>query len=156
MRGATMLLAVVVVLASAPACTDFEAGEEANKQGDYATALKEWRPLAEQGDAEAQFIMGGMYNLGQGVPQDDKEAVRWYRLAAAQGYAYAQSLMGQMYDLGLGVPQDDVQAHMWLSLAAAQGIENARKARDILAARMTPAQIAEAQRLAREWMAKGK
>ncbi len=118
MRGATMMLAAVVVLVAAPACTDFEPGEEAYDRGDYATALKEWRPLAEQGDAEAQFIMGGMYNLGQGVPQDD------------------------------------VQAHMWLSLAAAQGIENARKARDILAARMTPAQIAEAQRLAREWKLK--
>ncbi len=131
-------------------------GMEAYDKGDYATALKEWRPLAEQGDANAQFNLGSMYEYGDGVPQDDTEAVRWYRLAAAQGYAYAQSLMGQMYDLGLGVPQDDVQAHMWLSLAAAQGNEPARKLRDILAEGMTPAQLAEAQRLAREWKAKRK
>ena len=156
MRTATMMLATVIVLASAPAWADSDDGLAAYLRGDYATALKEWRPLAEQGHANAQTNLGVMYNLGQGVPQDYNEAVRWYRLAAAQGYAYAQSLMGQMYDLGLGVPQDDVQAHMWLNLAAAQGNEEARTLRDKLAKLMTPAQIAEAQRLAREWTPKSK
>ncbi len=154
MRYATMLLAVVVVLVAAPAWADFEAGMEAYDRGDYATALKEWRPLAEQGDANAQFNLGSMYEYGDGVPQDDTEAVRWYRLAADQGYAKAQSNLGLMYEYGEGVPQDDVQARMWLNLAAAQGDELARINRDRLTKQMTPAQLVEAQRLAREWKPK--
>ncbi len=132
---------------------DFQAGLAAYNQGDYATALKEWRPLAEQGDATAQFNLGVMYNFGQGVPQDYQEAVRWYRLAAEQGYAPAQFNLGFLYDKGQGVPQDYVQAHMWYNLAAAQNQEQATSMRDGLAEKMTPEQIAEAQRLAREWMA---
>ncbi len=125
-------------------------------RGDHPTALKEWRPLAEQGTADAQFNLGVMYYFGRGVRQDYKEAVRWYRLAAAQGHASAQYYQGRMYFMGRGVPQDFVQAHMWSSLAAAQGHELARKDRGLLAEKMTLAQLAEAQRLAREWKPKGK
>ena len=89
MRGATLLLAVVVVLVAAPACTNFKAGEEVYDQGDYATALKEFRVLAEQGDAAAQYNLGLMYADGRGVPQNDKKAVRWFRLAAEKGNADA-------------------------------------------------------------------
>ncbi len=85
MRWARVLLAVVVVLMAAPAWADFEAGVEAYNRGDYATALKEWRPLAEQGDASAQHNLGWMYHLGQGVPQDDVQAHMWFNLSAAQG-----------------------------------------------------------------------
>ncbi len=80
--------------------------------------------------------------------------MRLFRLAADQGHAKAQYSLGAMYALGQGVPQDFVQAHMWSNLAAAQGDEPARKLRDKLAKKMTPAQIAEAQRLAREWTPK--
>ncbi len=154
MRTATMLLAVVVVLVAAPACTDYEAGEKAYKQGDYATELEKLRPLAEQGDANMQFNLGLMYARGRGVPRDYAEAVRWYRQAAEQGDARAQFSLSVMYRRGRGVPQDDVQAQMWLSLAAAQGDKRAPKRRDRLAKKMTPAQVAEAQRLAREWKPK--
>ncbi len=168
MRGATMLLALVVVLVAVPACTGLQAGKDAKAgektkagkepidRGDYATALKEWRPLAEQGEARAQTNLGVMYRLGEGVPQDNTEAVRWYRRAAEQGHTKAQFKLCAMYFMGRGVPQDDVQAHMWLNLAAAPGHELARKIRDNLAEKMTPAQLADAQRLAREWKAKGK
>ncbi len=126
-------------------------------KGDYATALKELRPLAEQGDAEAQCNLGYMYKGGKGVPQDDAEAARWYRLAAVQGLDRAQFNLGIMYATGRGVQQDYVQAYLWFSLAAAQGHGSAQKFRDnVLAEDMTPAQRAEAQRLAREWKAKGK
>ena len=90
---------------------------------------------------------------GRGVPQDYAEAVKWYRLAAEQGNATAQNNLGFMHYEGRGVPQDDVQAHMWFNLAAAQGNDNAVANRDIAAKKMTPAQIAEAQQLAREWIA---
>jgi TPR repeat protein len=85
------------------------------------------------------------------VTQDNAEAVAWYRKAAAQGTAGAQSNLGAMYANGQGVIQDDIQAHMWFNLAAAGGNEKARKNRAIVAKRMTRAQIAEAQRLARQW-----
>ncbi len=138
---------------------DIQEGYADAQRGDYATALREWRPLAEQGDADAQYNLGFMYDKGEGVPQDDAEAVKWYRKAAAQGQAVAQGNLGVMYRDGHGVPRDYVQAHMWLSLAASRlppgsDRDTAVKNRDIIAKLMTPAQIAEAQRLAREWMEK--
>jgi TPR repeat protein len=112
---------------------------------------------AEAGDAEAQFDLGFMYYEGEGVPEDHAEAVRWYRLAADQGLAEAQFNLGLMYGNGEGVPQDDVQAHMWLNLVASRSTgedrESAVSARDRVRARMTAEQVAEAQRLAREWNA---
>jgi hypothetical protein len=84
----------------------------------------------------------------------DYAQVSWYRKAADQGYADAQSNLGRMYAKGLGVPQDYVQAHMWFNLAAAKGDADAIKNRDRVSTMMTPAQIAEAQKLAREWKPK--
>jgi hypothetical protein len=118
---------------------------------DDAEAVRWYRRAADQGHADAQFNLGFMYINGRGVPQDDAKAFRWYRLAADQGDATAQYNLGLMYANGQGVPQDYVAAHMWLNLAAAQGNANASESRDIVANRMTPEQIAEAQRLAREW-----
>ncbi len=113
------------------------------------------RALAEQGGAEAQYFLALMYATGEGVPQDDAEAVRWYRLAADQGDADAQFNLGVRYATGEGVPQDDVQAHMWFNLTASRSTgedrESAVSARDRARARMTAEQVAEAQRLAREW-----
>lgn len=97
-----------------------------------------------------------MYDFGQGVPRDYKEAMKWYRKAADQNLAIAQYNLGALYVNGQGVTQDDIQAYMWINLAAEQGLETARKYRDIMAKWMTPAQIAEAQKLAREWKPKGK
>ena len=81
---------------------------------------------AEQGDAAAQSDLGLMYATGEGVPEDDTEAVRWYRLAAAQGNAFAQSTLGVMYSTGEGVPEDDAEAARWYRLAAAQGDASAQ------------------------------
>ena len=147
------LCAVLVMLVAWPAWADTQDAEEAYNRGDYATAVKELRPLAEQGNAWAQNNLGFMYRDGTGVAQDYAEAVRWYRLAAEQGHTSAQFNLGNLYADGYGVPQDYVQAHMWWNLAASQGYEVARTNRDFIAAKMTPAQIEEAQRLAREWLA---
>ncbi len=123
------------------------------------TALREWRPLAEQGNANAQFFLGFMYANGLGVSQDYAEALQWYRKADEQGYAKAQNNLGLMYGKGQGVPQDDAQAHMWYNLAAStsppgKDRDRAVKNRDIVAKRMTPAQISEAEKRAREWRPK--
>ncbi len=112
------IVALVFAFAAPVAAQDYETGKEALKRGDYATALREWRPLAEQGDAQAQFNLGHMYANGEGVSLDY------------------------------------VQAHLWWSLAASQRLERASKARELVAAKMTSEQIAEAEKLAREWKPK--
>jgi TPR repeat protein len=128
---------------------------------DYVEAAGWFRKAAERGDAEAQTFLGGTYFGGIGVPQDDVEAVKWFRKAADQGYAGAQAFLGGMYSDGHGVPRDYVQAHKWLSLAAARfspsevrNRDQAVQDRDGVAAKMTPAQIAEARKLALEWRPK--
>lgn len=151
--GAAMLWLCLAVPALAGPLED---GAAAYERKDYATALRLWRPLAGQGHARAQFHLGGMYDIGQGVPQDDAQAVAWYRKTVDQGHADAQNNLGFMYGAGQGVPQDFVQAYLWSNLAAAalpDGDDRKRavNGRDMVAARMTPAQLAEAQRLAREW-----
>jgi TPR repeat protein len=121
--------------------------------GDYAEAVRWYRLAADKGHALAQHDLGNMYEQGHGVTQDYTEAVKWFRKAANQGLAVAQLDLGVMYNNGTGVPQDHVLAHMWYNLAAAQGVRilKAEQYRDRVAQRMSPAQIAEAQRLAREW-----
>ena len=95
-----------------------------------------------------------MYRKGEGVPQDDKTAVKWWTLAAEQGHAKAQYNLGVMYSNGQGVPQDYVRAHMWVNLGASNGVTGGAGSRDQLAKKMTPSQIAEAQTLARECVKK--
>ena len=100
---------------------DLQKGYTAYKSGDYATALREWTPLAEQGNATAQALLGVLYANGKGVPKNEETAVKWYKLAAEQGYAVAQYYLGQMYDEGKGVPQNYKTAVKWHKLAAKQG-----------------------------------
>ena len=109
---------------------------------------------AEQGDAEAQSVLGLMYSLGLGVPQDKHESVKWYRRAAEQGYAHGQFSLGVMYYFAEGVPKDHVLSYKWFNLSAAQGNKNSAELRDALAKRITPSQIQEAQKLAREFKPK--
>jgi TPR repeat protein len=125
----------------------------------YAEAMKWYRKAAEQGDAAAQNSLGRMYAEGKGAAQDHAAAMKWYQKAAEQGNAAAQSSLGGMYGTGKGAPQDYVQAHKWYNLAAANETDDRQreafmKNRDMQAAKMTPAQIAEARKLAREWKPK--
>ena len=148
-------LATLLIFSCSTAwAADFDKGLAAARAGDFATALAEWKPLAEQGDAVAQFYLGVMYANGEGVLEDDKEAVKWFKLAAEQGYAKAQYNLGLMYDNGEGVIQDNVYAHMWFNIAAANGHENARSNKGIVVKRMTPQDISKAQDLARECVKK--
>ena len=123
-----LLLIVPILLWSSVSAADFRAGVEAYKRGDYATAYKEWLPLAEQGHARAQFFLGGMYAGGEGVPEDDAAAVKWFRKAAEQGYADAQYNLGVMYANGDGVPEDDAATVTWYRKAAEQGHARAQYA----------------------------
>jgi len=128
---------------------------------DYNEALKWYRKAAEQGFAGAQYNLGVMVHKGDGITQDYSEAVKWYQQAAEQGHADAQYNLGAMYGTGQGVPQDNVLAYMWLNLAASRFPASEGEKRgmvilngEIIASKMTPEQIAEAERLAREWMPK--
>ncbi len=159
MKRTRLVLSVVVALVfvlAAPTWADFQAGIEAADRGDYLTALKDFQLSSERGVVSARYNLGVMYQLGLGVPQNYQEAARWYQKAAEQGDSQSQFNLGTMYDEGQGVPKDYVLAHMWMNLAAAKGVKEAVKGRDLLEKLMTPAQLAEAQRLAREWKAKGK
>ena len=160
---------------------------------DYAAELRIVRPLAEHGNAQAQYELGAAYALGHGVPLDLANAAIWYRKAADQGIARAQSNLGTMYASGIGVPVDPASALLWLGKAAAQGdpiayeslgalylygngvakdypqsyrwfslavpglsdfpLSRAIEGRDAAAAKMTPAQIEDAQQQAKLWAA---
>ena len=120
-------LVVLLPLLATPAyAQDIDKGLRAYHLGDFATALREWRPLAESGSAEAEYNLGILYEKGQGVPQDFVEAVKWYRKAVAQGYAAAQTNLGSLYWYGRGVPQDFAEAGRWYREAAEQGDAQAR------------------------------
>jgi TPR repeat protein len=149
-------LMVAVVMAGGAVAGSFEDGVTAFNRRDYATAVKLWRPLAEQGNPNAQVRLGDIYLDGLGVPQDYAEMAKWYRLAAEQGAADAQAVLGSAYAEGTGVARNYILAHMWLNLAAAG--EKKPDLRSFYASRrgelerlMTPDQIAAAQQLAREW-----
>ena len=154
----TVVLAMLVL----PACQQGEpppTTEGAQQDGvDEAEIFLFLRERADEGNAEAQLRLGFMYHDGTDVPQDYKEALRWYRAAADQELAGAQLQLGVMYFLGQGVPQDYVRAHMWYNLSASNSTgDEAKQAvlvRDLIAEQMTSEQIAEAQRLAREWKPK--
>lgn len=150
------LLVFVQVLAwcVSPVWADNQAGENAYKRGDYVTALREWRVLAEQGDADGQANLGGMYESGTGIPKDSAQARRWFEKAGFQGHSVSQFYLGMLYGLGEGGPQDFVQAHLWLTLSAVNGNKQAAEFRDGIERKMTSAQIAESKKLVREWKAK--
>lgn len=116
-----VFLVLAILCLVVPVWADFQAGMEANNREDYATALREWRPLAEQGNALAQYNLGLLYRKGRGVPQDDVQARKWYEKAAAQGQTKAQFNLGTLYFNGEGVPKDYQQALRWFRLAADQG-----------------------------------
>ena len=121
------LLAIALVLhVGLYACQRTDTDQEADAPIEAQQTFDELRALADEGDALAQFNLGVRYANGEGVPQDDVEAVRWYRLAADQGHAEAQFNLGAMYDDGRGVPEDDAEAVRWYRLAADQGLGTAQ------------------------------
>jgi len=183
-----LVLSVLMLLLISPAnAQGYVKAFNAYQLGDYAVALREFRPLAERGNVLAQYKLGLMYNNGEGVRQDfreavmwfsraavqgyapaqtslgvkyehgqgvkrsNREAVRWYRHGATQGHATAQYRLGRMYVQGRGARRNYTEAVAWFILAAAQGVEDAATARVAVAARMSRSQIAEAERMAREW-----
>jgi uncharacterized protein len=122
----SILLLTVIVIPYGSHGADLRKGMEAFKKGDYATAIKEWKPLADQGNNIAQYSLGWMYQSGQGVSKDNAVAAMWYHRAAKNGFAEAQDKLGLMFFNGEGVAKDRGEAAKWYRLAAEQGNANAQ------------------------------
>lgn len=117
------------------------------------------RVRAAAGDPDAQFSLGKNYEAGRsGLKKDYAEAARWYQKSADQGNAYAEASLGILYHSGKGLPHDDVQSEMWFTISAAHVAHDDQSTvaemRDSVAAHLTPAQLAEARKLASEWKPK--
>ena len=113
---------LALLLLSEPSMAEsYEDGYVAYGHGDYAAAFQIWKSLADQGSQSAQYGLGELYSLGQGVSRDDREAAKWYEKAASSGYVLAQSRLGAMYDEGRGIPRSLSKAMKWYRKAAQQG-----------------------------------
>ncbi|HKT33203.1 MAG TPA: tetratricopeptide repeat protein [Nitrospira sp.] len=138
------------------AADKYDAGQRYEKgvgvPQNFQEAVRWYRFSAMEGNREAQYKLCEFLERGRGMPQDYQEALRWCGLAADQGHGRAMFMLGRLYHTAHGVPRDVVRAHMWYNLATAHGYEEAKKWRDRLAEEeMSANQIAEAQKLAREW-----
>lgn len=121
-----LILAAVLLTACGGVRADFQEGLEAYNSGNHLYAFDEFRALALNGDAAAQYRLGVMYTKGQGVPRDDKQAASWYLKAAIQDDARAQFAIAEMYREGLGVPKNEKQATTWYLEAADHGYPKAQ------------------------------
>lgn len=156
-RTLASLILVVMMTTVAASAETLEKAEAAYWRGDYALALRLMQPIADQGDIQAQYLIGFMYEKGQGVAQDYSEAAKWYILASEGGHSYAQNNLGVFYKYGRGIAKDLVQAYKWFDLAASGSLEAEEANRDravankeSIAADMTPEQIRTAQKLVQE------
>jgi TPR repeat protein len=130
---------------------DFRAGLSAFNGGDFAAAMRLWRPLADRNDPRSQAGVGFMYHRGLGVKTDDVKAAFWLRKAAEQGQAEGQMMLGNLYYFGLGVPQSYAAAYAWCELAQDNGQAEAQGCRDAALESLTEdAQLREAFRMVRE------
>lgn len=146
---------LLLCLLAAPARADNESGLRAYEAGRYDVALEEFRPLAERGDAQAEFMLGVMYHYGKGVPPDDAVAAIWFYKAASKGNPNGQLAFGSLHIRGAGVRRDLVTAYMWLTLAAESGVSGLQQQavllRDDAARSMTSQEMERARRLAADF-----
>lgn len=121
MKVLALIALLIIPLTQTLSAQHFDSAVAANKRGDYRTAIKHLRPLAEKGLPEAQALLGAMYAQGRGMPQDPAEAIKWFRKGIAQDNHWAQHNLGYMYSQGYGVPQNYFEAAKWFRKAAKQG-----------------------------------
>lgn len=146
-------LVVLLCPEGVTAAGDVQKGAQAFQAGDYKTALKESQEAADNGDADAQFLLGLLYgNDYDPIPQNDVEAARWLRLAANQGHKRAQCILATMYAEGMGVPRDYVEAYRWVKLANDPHFDNIDDLQNRITKSMTAAQVTEGEKLLREWL----
>lgn len=157
-RSAARWLALTALLAAlvfAPAivAADFDAGMRAANLRNYAAAARAWRPLAEAGEARAQYHLGALYEEGHGVKRNAATAAGWYRRAARQGHAQAQNALAILAIEGRGVERDPVEAYKWFALAARSGNGFAQRNLDKLTAMLSPEEVAAGELKVRAFQA---
>lgn len=155
LRLALCAVFMFVCLPNISLSADIKKGVEAYRNGDYKTALQEWMPIAEQGNADAQFSVGLIFDRGLNVIPDYKAAVKWFTLASKQGHIFAQANLGWKYHKGQGVEKDNIHAYKWWNLAANDGHQNAPHFLSVISQRMTQDEIALAHSLARKCLKSG-
>ena len=151
------LFSISVFVGSSGVCWSAspQKGFDAQERGDYATAIKEWTPLAKQGDVVAQYNLGLIYGQGKGIPKDYRKAIKWSTLAAEQGSPIAQTILSGYYFEGFWeLPIDYERAYMWASIAAMSEHKAGVELRNEIEKQMSFSQIEEGQKLARECIAK--
>ena len=147
-RSLTAFAITLGLVANVANAGPWEEGYEAYQRKDYAAAVQLWRIVANEGNREAQSLLGEMYAFGQGVPQDYAKGIKWLMLAAEQNEPKAQYKLGMMTMYGQGFTRDFGRAAMWFILANASGHPKAKKQLAIVSEELSPTQIAAAQRLA--------
>jgi TPR repeat protein len=138
--------------APSPNASEMASGQSATGHNAHPKSLEELRKLADEGEADAQWQMGLRYHNGEDVPHDDAQAMQWFLRAAEQGVVSAQSTVGAYYWAGRGVPEDLSNAYFWSAIANAQGDEASKIRLEVLASRMTRAQISTARQQADAWI----
>jgi TPR repeat protein len=126
LRHAVATIILMLSFAAPVAAGPLKDAIAAYDRDDYATALRLFRPLADQGNAEAQFNLGSIYSRGEGVSQNLAEGIKWFRKAADQGHTEAISRLAFIYSEGVGVPQDYAEAVKWYRKGADQGNADAQ------------------------------
>jgi len=151
LRSGVLALAIMALAVPANA-GPFEDGVAAYQRSDYRTSLRLWRPLAEQGDAQAQNNLGAMYDSGEGIAIDDQKAVYWYELSANQGNSIAQNNLGAMYYTGEGIEASKTEAYKWFYIAGELGNENALENRELAVKGMKRTEVTAGRKLAEQWL----
>ncbi len=155
---AAVMLVLSATIALPAVAQTYREARTAYKRGDYATAYRGFRRLAERGNARAQYFLANMYSKGRAVRRNYTVAARWYRRAAEQGDVYAQTMLGAYYENGVGIPRNLIYAHKWFSLAVSRSTAWQKGVRDYaarrrysVARRLNRSALTRAQRLVRTW-----
>lgn len=151
LRRLVIALATLVVVLAPGARADFDSALSAYQNGDYETAFKDFKYLAERGVVLAQTNLGYMYSLGEGVEQDLEKSAWWFRQAAESGSTAAQLTMGALAFHGEGVERSSIEAYAWFSIAAAGGQDSADQYVVLLTTQMSSEQLNEARKLSEEY-----
>lgn len=146
------LLLLFIIFSSPATAYDLASAMEAYESGDYQTAHEQWTFLARNDDPEAQYNLAFMYYGGEGVNQDDQQAIFWFGQAAKLGYAPAQDTLAYMYLNGRGIDANRVQAYAWYTVAAENDVFLAKNISESLIEQMDPTERIHAERLSREYI----
>jgi TPR repeat protein len=152
LRAPAFAFLLSLALAAGPALAELEAARDLMEEGRFQEAYEALWPAARSGNAEAEELIGVMYAMGLGRPQDDQRAFEWYLRAAMKGHPGAQSGIGWYYEIGRGLPAPDlVRAYMWYTLSAIGGDPDAAISLEDVVRKMTPQEIEKAHVLVSDY-----